>query len=176
MPSPDATRRSKLDFAARALQPTHERRGFFPGSGSSTRAVITGQVYRVTANKAPAEVPGTDPEDIPRLLPGGTGVAPGDNSQEPESPRGFCPRGAGLIRSRFLRSGPLRADIGGQGDGGREPPMPEVCSPGDNSYASAASSDAGATGAPSERMSIRQPVSRAASRAFCPSLPMASES
>ena len=30
--------------------------------------------------------------------------------------------------------------------------------------------------APSERMSIRQPVSRAASRAFCPSLPMASDS
>ncbi len=30
--------------------------------------------------------------------------------------------------------------------------------------------------APSERMSIRHPVSRAASRAFCPSLPMASES
>src|SRR6478609_335161 len=30
--------------------------------------------------------------------------------------------------------------------------------------------------APSERMSIRQPVSRAASRAFCPSLPIARES
>ena len=34
----------------------------------------------------------------------------------------------------------------------------------------------GQDGAVSERMSIRQPVSRAASRAFCPSRPMASDS
>jgi hypothetical protein len=33
-----------------------------------------------------------------------------------------------------------------------------------------------AVGAASDRMSIRQPVSRAASLAFCPSLPIASES
>jgi hypothetical protein len=31
-------------------------------------------------------------------------------------------------------------------------------------------------GASSDRMSMRQPVSRAASRAFCPSFPMASDS
>jgi len=41
MPSPAATRRSMLDFATRALQPTQERMGIFPGSGSSARAVIT---------------------------------------------------------------------------------------------------------------------------------------
>jgi hypothetical protein len=67
-----------------------------------------------------------------------------------------------------------------------------VAPPGENSYASAAAPAAFASGvdsavevrgagaeapmAPSERISIRHPVSRAASRAFCPSLPMASES
>lgn len=40
MPSPATTRRSKLDFAARVLQPTQVRTGFFPASGSSARAVI----------------------------------------------------------------------------------------------------------------------------------------
>jgi hypothetical protein len=49
MPSPATTRRSKLDFAARALHPTQVRRGFFPVSGNSTRAVIASLVYRVAA-------------------------------------------------------------------------------------------------------------------------------
>jgi len=49
MPSPATTRRSKLDFAARALHPTQVRTGFFPVSGSSARAVIASLVYRVAA-------------------------------------------------------------------------------------------------------------------------------
>ncbi len=49
MPSPATTRRSKPDFAARALHPTQVRIGFFPVSGNSTRAVIASLVYRVAA-------------------------------------------------------------------------------------------------------------------------------
>jgi hypothetical protein len=59
IPSPAATRRSMLDFATRALQPTQDRRGFFPGSGSSARAVIALRVYPVAAPGARAEVPPT---------------------------------------------------------------------------------------------------------------------
>jgi hypothetical protein len=61
-----------------------------------------------------------------------------------------CTEPAGHTRSLRLPSG-------------RRAPQPDVAS-------------AGATGASSERMSIRQPVSRAASRAFCPSLPIANDS
>jgi hypothetical protein len=46
-PSPSTTRRSRLDFSARALQPTQVRTGGFPDSGSSARAVIATLVYPV---------------------------------------------------------------------------------------------------------------------------------
>jgi hypothetical protein len=90
--SPLATRRSRLDFAARSLQPTHVRTGTLPGYiciNCSERAVIPEAVYRQVVDAASA--------------------------------------------------GP-------------------------------------AASAASDRMSMRQPVSRAASRAFCPSFPMASDS
>jgi hypothetical protein len=122
MPSPATTRRSKLDFAARALQPTQVRSGFFPVSVSSARAVIAFLVYRVTVSGVPGEVRGTRE---PRAASYASAEAPAALAASPAEARGA----------------------------GAEAPT-----------------------APSERMSMRQPVSRAASRAFCPSLPMASES
>src|SRR5690606_30466179 len=72
-----------------------------------------------------------------------------------------------LRHSRVYRSGPLRTE-GGYCSG--VPPAAEAaCGP------AGAGSDCPAVSA-SLRMSIRHPVSRAASRAFCPSLPMASDS
>ena len=56
--SPAATRRSKLDLAARPLHPTQVRTGFFPVSGSSVRAVIASLVYRVAVSGVPGEVRG----------------------------------------------------------------------------------------------------------------------
>jgi hypothetical protein len=71
IPSPATTRRSKLDFAARALHPTQVRIGFFPVSGSSTRAVIAQPVYRVAMSGVPGEVGGTRSQAAPRLCVGG---------------------------------------------------------------------------------------------------------
>ncbi len=56
IPPPAATTRSMLDFATRALQPTQERRGIFPGAGSSARAVIACQVYPVSLPAARRKV------------------------------------------------------------------------------------------------------------------------
>jgi len=56
IPSPATTRRSKLDFAARALHPTQVRTGFFPVSGGSASAVIAFLVYSVAKAGAPSEV------------------------------------------------------------------------------------------------------------------------
>jgi hypothetical protein len=125
MPFPATTRRSKLDFAARALHPTQVRTGFFPVSGSSTRAVIAYLVYRVAMSGVPGEV----------RVPGSS--RPRDYASA-EASAALAPSAVSAVEARGA---------------GAEAPT-----------------------APSERMSIRQPVSRAASRAFCPSLPMASDS
>jgi hypothetical protein len=119
IPSPATTRRSKLDFAARALHPTQVRTGFFPVSGGSASAVIAFLVYSVAKAGAPSEV----------RVRGMPTYAPADSAVFASGVDGRC--------------------------GGAE---------------------GRSAGSPSERMSIRQPVSRAASRAFCPSLPIASES
>jgi hypothetical protein len=139
MPSPATTRRSKLDFAARALQPTQVRTGFFPVSGSSARAVIASQStaspraryqarygYRFSPSSRKTRHRGTSPKSLRRKTAGYASV---------EAPAALA---ASVVAARGA---------------GAEAPT-----------------------APSERMSIRQPVRRAASRAFCPSLPMASES
>ena len=89
-------------------------------------------------------------------------------------------RPSALVVARLLRGGGLGAVRLGSGClGGRLGRRP----PAAGASAAAASGAAGATGAAaasaaatSLRMSIRQPVSRAASRAFWPSRPMASES
>jgi hypothetical protein len=60
IPSPATTRRSKLDFAARALQPTQVRTGFFPVAGSSASAVIALSVYRVAIAGTPSKVRGME--------------------------------------------------------------------------------------------------------------------
>jgi hypothetical protein len=130
MPSPATTRRSMLDFATRALQPTQERRGFFPGSGSSARAVIALQVYPVTVPGARAEV---------------------HRQRRPGNRVAYQASAAASAAGAVSPAGAVSAaEVRGAG--------------------------ADAPTAPSERMSIRQPVSRAASRAFWPSLPMASDS
>ena len=67
IPFPATTRRSKLDFAARALHPTQVRTGFFPVSGGSASAVIAFLVYSVAKAGAPSEVRVRgDPEDLRR--------------------------------------------------------------------------------------------------------------
>ncbi len=120
-----------LDLAARALQPTQERRGFFPGSGSSARAVIACSVYPVTIAGARGEAPV------------GQGSARPDGGNRAQA-------SAAASAASVLSAAVSAVEVRGAG--------------------------AVALTAPSERMSIRHPVSRAASRAFCPSLPIASES
>ena len=159
IPFPATTRRSKLDFAARALQPTQVRSGFFPVSGSSARAVITFLVYRVTMGRAPGEVPGTGTVPgkavqgkespatlvrparpsgsgtpgafagadgahtiaVPAISPAGPdirGYGTAGNLRRPqEVPAAWSTR-AGLIRSRFPRSGPQTRTSGGYGTPG----------------------------------------------------------
>jgi hypothetical protein len=73
--------------------------------------------------------------------------------------------------------GPGPGDDPQQLGGGRAPSAPDAgadrrAQPSPPAGAAAAGSGRSTSG----RMSIRQPVSRAASRAFCPSLPIASES
>ena len=139
--SPMATRRSRLDFAARSLQPTQVRTGKVPGSGGLDRTAIPNSSlpchhvqgtrqcdpghpdYRARPSDRALLAAGQEADAVPALPP--TRPAP---ASRPTSPAW---RGTG---------------------------------PGDGSATAA-----------SDLMSIRQPVSRAASRAFCPSLPMASD-
>jgi hypothetical protein len=128
-------------------------------------------VYRVTLAGAPGEVRGWPAP--PAVTAGGhravlrllAGVCALDTMA-------FCHR-AGKLRRRRVR-GAFPED-----SRGRVPGYASAAA--SAAFASAVEGDwrgegADAVMAPSERMSIRQPVSRAASRAFCPSLPMASES
>jgi hypothetical protein len=67
MPSPATTRRSRLDLAARSLQPTQVRTGKLPGSGSSDRTVIP-------HSSLPChQAPGTRPRHGAPVLPGAAG-------------------------------------------------------------------------------------------------------
>src|SRR5260370_40981091 len=87
--SPVATRRSKLDFAARSLQPTHVRTGMLPGyisfncseravipvaslpSGSRCRLMRPGRFGGVGADvNSPAGEPGRQPGVLPFLANG----------------------------------------------------------------------------------------------------------
>ena len=67
IPSPATTRRSRLDLAARSLQPTQVRTGKLPGSGSSDRTVIP-------RNSLPCQqAQGTRPRHRTPGLPGAAG-------------------------------------------------------------------------------------------------------
>src|SRR6266699_5731407 len=126
MTSPAATRRSRLDFAARSLQPTQVRIGGIPGTGRSARMVITFMSL-----------------PCPRVSDTGRGPAP---------------------------TGPLAGAAGEAEEAAGIRPYSGACATGPADERTAGPS---AGTAASDLMSMRQPVSLAASLAFWPSLPIA---
>jgi len=162
------------DQAPRLLDPEGPREG--PASQRQVEALGHGVQVR-TAAWGPARRIGDD-------LEAGSPVG-GDDSQQ-IGLRGPLPTpDAGADTAPDLRSGAARRACGHA----TEPrfmtavaePSSSLAFPGARTeptpYRTGATwSGATGSGASSERMSMRQPVSRAASRAFCPSLPIANDS